>query len=95
MNGAKFAIVFLITLLQFKKKIVHFLPKGEKDSKDKDGKQSKREDQFAHLNIEMPASPQPSTSEIGTALSRENSVQASSSSSNVNEDTEKFLKFAG
>ncbi|XP_060587198.1 E3 ubiquitin-protein ligase HUWE1-like isoform X3 [Ruditapes philippinarum] len=68
---------------------------GEKENKVKDNKPVKREDQLAHLNMDMPPSPQPapstSTSDV-PALNRENSLQTSVS--NLPPDTQKFLKFA-
>lgn len=56
----------------------------------------KREDQLAHLSMDMPPSPQPSAS--GTdkpAFNRENSMQTSTTSVSLPPDTQKFLKFAG
>ena len=69
---------------------------GEKDSKKQDNKPQKREDQLSHLNIDLaPTSPQPSQSSDAPPLSRENSIQASLSASNLSPDAQKFLKFAG
>lgn len=70
---------------------------GEKESKLKDSKPAKREDQLAHLNMDMPASPQPSSSSTDStpALNRENSMQSSTSTAHLPPDAQKFLKFAG
>jgi len=68
---------------------------GEKDGRVKDTGPVKREDQLAHLNVDMPASPQPSASSVPDkpgAVSRENSMLTSA---NLAPDTQKFLKFAG
>ena len=70
---------------------------GEKDGKKQENKPQKREDQLSHLNIDLaPTSPQPSqSSDHPGLLSRENSMQASSSVINLPPDAQKFLKFAG
>ncbi|XP_053377275.1 E3 ubiquitin-protein ligase HUWE1-like isoform X3 [Mercenaria mercenaria] len=65
---------------------------GEKENKVKDNKPVKREDQLAHLNMDMPPSPQPAPSSDVPPLNRENSLQTSVS--NLPPDTQKFLKFA-
>ncbi|XP_069142505.1 E3 ubiquitin-protein ligase HUWE1-like isoform X2 [Argopecten irradians] len=66
---------------------------GEKDGKSADQPSQKREDQLAHLNLDVaPASP---ASQADTPhLNRENSVASMSSISNLPPDTQKFLKFA-
>lgn len=54
----------------------------------------KREDQLAHLNLDIaPASP--AAQSDMPALNRENSVASVSSICNLPPDTQKFLKFAG
>ena len=70
---------------------------GEKEVKVKESGPSKREDQLDHLNMEMPPSPQPTstTTDRPQGYSRENSMQASMSTVNLPPDTQKFLKFAG
>ncbi|XP_033745348.1 E3 ubiquitin-protein ligase HUWE1-like isoform X3 [Pecten maximus] len=66
---------------------------GEKDGKSTDQPSQKREDQLAHLNLDVaPASP---ASQSDTPhLNRENSVASMSSICNLPPDTQKFLKFA-
>ncbi|KAK6177350.1 hypothetical protein SNE40_015469 [Patella caerulea] len=69
---------------------------GEKDLKPTDTSAPKREDQMAHLNLEMaPPSPSPALpAEDTLLLSRENSVASVSSIIHLPPDTQKFLKFA-
>ncbi|XP_023930490.1 E3 ubiquitin-protein ligase HUWE1 [Lingula anatina] len=73
---------------------------GEKDSgkpKESSSVQQRREDQTAHLNIEVqaPMSPyMPSSSQELPGLTRENSVMSVSSIANLPPDTQKFLRFA-
>ncbi|XP_064606987.1 E3 ubiquitin-protein ligase HUWE1-like isoform X3 [Liolophura sinensis] len=73
---------------------------GEKDGlKKRESHQQRREDQLAHLNVEVaaPSSPSPAiSSEIEHAplLSREDSFMSVSYMSNLPADTQKFLRFA-
>ncbi|WAR27034.1 HUWE1-like protein [Mya arenaria] len=67
---------------------------GEKEGKGKESGPAKREDQLAHLNVDMPASPQPSGSAVDRpGLNRENSMQTSITAS-LPPDAQKFLRFA-
>lgn len=72
---------------------------GEKGKKTNETPVSKREDQLAHLNMEMaPPSPSPGPSCADGPLSlvgRENSGIAMASITHLPPDTQKFLKFAG
>ena len=72
---------------------------GEKENKSSDKPSQKKEDQLAHLNLDIaPGSPAAQTSsETGATggLMRENSLASVSSMSNLPPDTQKFLKFAG
>ena len=73
---------------------------GEKDTrKPRDSLAQRREDQLAHLNVDitMPMSPAPSSSQdVVSLLSRENSVASVvSMTCALPPDTQKFLKFAG
>lgn len=74
---------------------------GEKDGlKKRESHQQRREDQLAHLNVEVaaPSSPSPVISseiEHAPVLSREDSFMSVSYMSNLPADTQKFLKFAG
>ncbi|XP_021341229.1 E3 ubiquitin-protein ligase HUWE1-like isoform X3 [Mizuhopecten yessoensis] len=66
---------------------------GEKDAKSGDQPSQKREDQLAHLNLDVaPASP--AAQSDPPLLNRENSVASMSSITNLPPDTQKFLKFA-
>ncbi|XP_060080556.1 E3 ubiquitin-protein ligase HUWE1-like [Ylistrum balloti] len=66
---------------------------GEKDGKSADQPSQKREDQLAHLNLDVaPASP--AAQSDTPHLNRENSVASMSSICNLPPDTQKFLKFA-
>ncbi|XP_076447673.1 E3 ubiquitin-protein ligase HUWE1-like isoform X2 [Babylonia areolata] len=70
---------------------------GEKESKRSDHSTPRREDQMAHLNVEMAPpspSPGPSTASVETStvsITRENSA---ASIAHLPPDTQKFLKFA-
>lgn len=70
---------------------------GEKESKRSDHSAPRREDQMAHLNVEMAPpspSPGPSTASVETStmsITRENSA---ASIAHLPPDTQKFLKFA-
>ena len=70
---------------------------GEKDQKKTDNQAQKREDQLAHLNVDVaPASPSPAPNmESSALLTRENSLASVSSLGHISSDTQKFLKFAG
>lgn len=67
----------------------------------KDQPQQRREDQLAHLNMDLQAPASPASNAMGTAadqgpLTRENSIMSMSLvSSNLPPDTQRFLKFAG
>jgi hypothetical protein len=83
-------------------KMRHVFLVGEKDTrKPRDSLAQRREDQFAHLNVDitMPMSPSPAASssqDVVGLLSRENSVASVvSMTSSLPPDTQKFLKFAG
>ena len=73
---------------------------GEKESKRSEQVAPKREDQLAHLNMEMAPpspSPGPSATNVGVdssamSITRENS---SACIAHLPPDTQKFLKFAG
>ncbi|CAL1528834.1 unnamed protein product [Lymnaea stagnalis] len=71
---------------------------GEKGNKTSEQPASKREDQLAHLNMEMaPPSPSPGPSSAEGPLSqlaRDNSGIAMASITHLPPDTQKFLKFA-
>lgn len=69
---------------------------GEKDPKKADNQAQKREDQLAHLNVDVaPASPSPAPNmESSALLTRENSLASVSSLGHISSDTQKFLKFA-
>lgn len=72
---------------------------GEKSSKPSEQPLARREDQLAHLNMEMaPPSPSPGPSSAEGPLSllaRDNSGIAMASITHLPPDTQKFLKFAG
>lgn len=76
-----------------------FICLGEKGSKPSEQPVSRREDQLAHLNMEMaPPSPSPGPSSAEghpALLARESAAIVMSSITHLPPDTQKFLKFAG
>ncbi|XP_078340185.1 E3 ubiquitin-protein ligase HUWE1-like isoform X5 [Crassostrea virginica] len=68
---------------------------GEKDGKSQDQRSQRREDQLAHLNMDLaPASPAASSSDTPAPVQRDGSITSVSSLTALPPDTQKFLKFA-
>ncbi|XP_061178702.1 E3 ubiquitin-protein ligase HUWE1-like [Saccostrea echinata] len=68
---------------------------GEKDGKSQEQRSQRREDQLAHLNMDLaPASPAAPGSETPAPVQRDGSITSVSSLTTLPPDTQKFLRFA-
>lgn len=94
--GVKFAVEKVHYFLSYFSYPPWHCVTGEKDAKSSDQRSQRREDQLAHLNMDLaPASPAASSSDTPAPVQRDGSITSVSSLTALPPDTQKFLKFAG